>query len=358
MKEVLYDFGGLNAAVYAAMRFDMTADVVAIVQAVTLTAEPRVAPLAFVALVVAVRFAGPARWTTGASSLALKLAVAFLLSLSVAWGVKLATNFPRPWTFPGLGGAPATGLEAGASFPSGHAVVAAALVVALWSSLPRPWMKFAGLAWVGAVVLSRIVLGAHFPADLLWGLALGFAGAYVARILLDQFDVRGDAAWPFVVAVSIFVVDVLTKGVVVSLLPFGSSMEVAPVVSLVYWLNPGAAFGLLSTAGAWQRGLLLMVGVAASTWLVWAIAKSTFSRAEKLALGAILGGALANVFDRMLHGAVVDWIDMYWAAWHWPAFNVADAGISLGALSLLVLSSRLVRKSGAGVVSEEQTYAR
>jgi signal peptidase II len=132
-------------------------------------------------------------------------------------------------------------------------------------------------------------------------------------------------------------VDQLSKAMATRMLELHQPVPVMPFLNLTLTHNTGAAFSFLSDAGGWQRwffvGLTLVVAVVIVVWLTrlkpglhWLAA----------ALSLILGGALGNLWDRLAMGAVVDFIDVYYGSWHWPAFNVADSAICVGAVMLVV----------------------
>ncbi|MBL8383218.1 MAG: lipoprotein signal peptidase [Burkholderiales bacterium] len=149
-------------------------------------------------------------------------------------------------------------------------------------------------------------------------------------------------------AALIALADVITKEVVQARFAFGERMEVASFFNLVFWLNPGAAFGFLANAGGWQKPILVGLGAIVSSAIAVWILRGSMSRMVAFGLAAILGGAVGNVIDRARHGAVVDWLDLHVAGWHWPAFNIADIGITVGA-GLLILDGLFVapRKSAS-----------
>ena len=135
----------------------------------------------------------------------------------------------------------------------------------------------------------------------------------------------------------VIVLDQLTKIWASVVLELQQPMAVLPFVNLTLVHNDGAAFGLLATAGGWQRWFLTILALVISGVIV--IWLSRLKRQQWWLAGAlalILGGALGNVLDRALYGYVVDFIDIYYQQWHWPAFNIADSAISLGAVMLLI----------------------
>ena len=144
----------------------------------------------------------------------------------------------------------------------------------------------------------------------------------------------------FLAAAAVFLIDIASKAAVVAALPYGSSEPWLPVLNIVHWRNEGAAFSFLHDAGGWQRFFFSAVAVAASIVLVILIRRPQTDRPQRLAFGLLLGGALGNLLDRLARGAVVDWIDVRWQSFYWPAFNVADIGITLGAVLMLVCELR------------------
>ena len=136
--------------------------------------------------------------------------------------------------------------------------------------------------------------------------------------------------------------DQLTKWWALSNLQLGVPEPVLPFLNWLLLFNSGAAFSFLAQGSGWQRWFLTVLGLAASVYIVWLLRKSLGDQMLCWALSLILGGALGNVLDRIMYGAVVDFIDVYYANWHWPAFNIADSAICIGA-ALLIWSE--LRKS-------------
>ena len=148
---------------------------------------------------------------------------------------------------------------------------------------------------------------------------------------------RGGALRWLWCSLAVVVADQATKVAAVALLDPASSVELIPTIDLVLAYNPGAAFSFLSTAGGWQRWLFIGLAVGISGFIVhWLRDLPRHARWYPLALSLVLGGAVGNVIDRIRIGAVVDFIDFHVGDWHWPAFNVADSAICVGA-ALLVL---------------------
>lgn len=131
--------------------------------------------------------------------------------------------------------------------------------------------------------------------------------------------------------------DQLSKAVVEMLLPLGAVHPVSSFFNFVHTLNPGAAFSFLADASGWQWWFFTGIALVVSIVLVSLILRHPTSR-EVPAYALIVGGAMGNLIDRLTRGAVVDWLDFYWDALHWPAFNLADVWIVSGAALMLVKS--------------------
>ncbi|MAM60008.1 MAG: signal peptidase II [Maritimibacter sp.] len=118
-------------------------------------------------------------------------------------------------------------------------------------------------------------------------------------------------------------------------LAYGESVPVTPFFNWVHWHNTGAAFSFLADAGGWQRPFLIGLALVVSAALVYWLWRAPRLLGYRLGLSSILGGALGNVVDRARLGYVEDYLDFHYAQWHWPAFNLADVWIILGAALLL-----------------------
>ncbi len=132
-------------------------------------------------------------------------------------------------------------------------------------------------------------------------------------------------------AAVIGVLDQLSKYYVVQQFALHESLYVTSFFNLVHVRNSGAAFSMLADAGGWQRIFFIVVAVAASIWVVWLLKRQPQQKCFCLALALILGGAIGNLIDRVVYGSVVDFVQVHYAGWYFPAFNVADAAITLGA---------------------------
>ena len=148
---------------------------------------------------------------------------------------------------------------------------------------------------------------------------------------------RGASNWLWL---SFFVVilDQATKALVVGAVKMKSSIELLPILDIVYLENRGAAFSMLHDAGGWQRWFFIALALIVSVVLMVWLRKIRTSEQLILAIGLslVLGGALGNVIDRVWHSYVIDFIYFHWKDWYFPAFNVADAAISVGAACLLI----------------------
>jgi signal peptidase II len=146
-------------------------------------------------------------------------------------------------------------------------------------------------------------------------------------------------------AVLIVAIDQATKVAVERTFDYGDVLPVTGFFNLVLAYNKGAAFSFLASASGWQAHFLTAVGVAASLFILHLLARHGHQKLFSLALAMILGGAVGNVIDRVIHGHVIDFLDFHVAGWHWPAFNVADSAIVGGAILLVV--DELLRVRGA-----------
>ncbi|TSA05313.1 MAG: lipoprotein signal peptidase [Methylococcus sp.] len=139
----------------------------------------------------------------------------------------------------------------------------------------------------------------------------------------------------------VLVIDQTTKRVVDTTLRLYESIPLLPSFSLTYLRNQGAAFSFLSGAGGWQRWFFIGLAVIASVLICFWIRQIPNDRKlEASAWALVLGGALGNLIDRVLYGYVIDFLDVYYGEWHWPAFNVADSAITVGVIFLLLESLR------------------
>lgn len=145
-------------------------------------------------------------------------------------------------------------------------------------------------------------------------------------------------------ALVILIADQLTKTLILGHYRLGDSTVVTGFFNIVRAHNPGAAFSFLAGASGWQRWFFTGIGVVATLVILWMLRAHAGQKLFSFALACILGGAVGNVVDRLMHGYVVDFLDFHWAGWHFPAFNIADSGITIGAACLILDELLRVRR--------------
>ena len=145
----------------------------------------------------------------------------------------------------------------------------------------------------------------------------------------------------------IVILDRVTKAIVLDSFVPGESRVVTGFFNLVLVFNKGAAFSFLASAPGWQTAVFATVAVVAATVISVLIFRNTNNGIFCGGLGLILGGALGNLYDRLVYGEVVDFLDFHAAGWHWPAFNVADAAITVGA-GILIAEGFMHREEARG----------
>ena len=157
-------------------------------------------------------------------------------------------------------------------------------------------------------------------------------------------------AW-LLLSLLIVVLDFWTKQIATDSLTLYRPVEVTSWLNMTLAHNYGAAFSFLSDAGGWQRWLFtILAAVVTVILIVWMFRLQAKEKLTAAALGLIIGGALGNLIDRIINGYVVDFIDVFYRDWHWPAFNVADSAITGGVILLLLdalLQTLAERKTGA-----------
>jgi signal peptidase II len=146
------------------------------------------------------------------------------------------------------------------------------------------------------------------------------------------------------IAMIVILLDQLTKITITRMFSYGQSHPVTSFFNLVLAYNKGAAFSFLSTQGGWQRYLFTGIAIAAVIFILYLLKRHAGQRLFCWALALILGGAIGNLLDRMMYGHVIDFLDFYVRNWHWPAFNVADSAICIGAVLFVVDELRRVNK--------------
>ena len=150
-------------------------------------------------------------------------------------------------------------------------------------------------------------------------------------------------------ALAIVVIDQITKFVILQKFVLHETLYVTSFFNLLYVRNAGAAFSLFADAGGWQRFFFIGVAVVASAWVVWLLRRHPEQKLFCLALAMILGGAVGNLIDRVIFGSVVDFVQVHYAGYFFPAFNVADSAITVGAGLLLWDGFRPQQRAAADI---------
>ncbi|MDH5409070.1 MAG: signal peptidase II [Gammaproteobacteria bacterium] len=151
--------------------------------------------------------------------------------------------------------------------------------------------------------------------------------------------------WTWLSAV-VIVLDQITKYMASTMLLMYKPVAIFPMFNFTLMHNTGAAFSFLDDAGGWQRWFFTVIALAVSTFLiVWIKRLTAKEKLQAIALALILGGAIGNVIDRIWLGYVVDFIDVYYQQWRWPAFNIADSAISIGAVLIIIDTIKAARST-------------
>ena len=148
-----------------------------------------------------------------------------------------------------------------------------------------------------------------------------------------------------VLALILLIADQFTKVLILGYYQLGDSSPVTGFFNIVRVHNSGAAFSFLSSASGWQRWFFTAIGLGAAVFIVYMLRSHPGQKLFSFALACILGGAIGNVIDRLLHGYVVDFLDFHYAGTHFPAFNIADSAISIGAACLILDELLRVRRA-------------
>ncbi len=150
-----------------------------------------------------------------------------------------------------------------------------------------------------------------------------------------------------------FVLDQWSKYAVMDAMALYDSVQVLPFFNITYVHNYGAAFSFLHSAGGWQRWFFTAIALVVSGMILWWLRQTPKEqRLLPVAFAFILGGALGNVYDRIVHGYVIDFLDFYVGNWSWPAFNIADSVIFIGA-ALLILDMFINREQDNDSVADD-----
>jgi signal peptidase II len=157
---------------------------------------------------------------------------------------------------------------------------------------------------------------------------------------------RGGGMLPWLgLALVLLIVDQFTKILILGSYQLGDSTRVTSFFNLVRVHNEGAAFSFLAGAAGWQRWFFTAIGIGAALFIVWMLRSHAGQRLFAFAMACILGGAIGNVIDRLVHGYVVDFLQFHYAGWYFPSFNVADSAITIGAIALILDELLRVRRA-------------
>jgi signal peptidase II len=347
LTQILYGWGGLNEALFHLINGATPQSLAPLVQFFTFAGSYWTAPAVMVGLwLSAKRTSGEGRANAINSALIL-FVIAFVVAFVTASLLKVTLAFPRPSLVFGDAIRLIGEADSRYSLPSGHATFSALVVSALWT-LVNKRLRWILILYLVAVGWSRVAAGMHFPADVVAGWILGIASTQIAKRMLIWRSVKAPVAglW-YGLAVAIAMLDQLAKSLVSDHVTLLEMRPITPFFNLVHVLNPGAAFSFLASAGGWQRYFFLAVAVFACGWLI-AILSRPRPNIEATGFAMILGGALSNALDRALRGPVVDYFDFYWNVWHWPAFNIADVAICIGAGLILVMAFKKSEQASIG----------
>ena len=146
-------------------------------------------------------------------------------------------------------------------------------------------------------------------------------------------------------ALIIVVLDQFTKVLILGFYQLGDSTPVLSFFNVVRAHNTGAAFSFLAAASGWQRWFFTGLGVVAALFIIWLLRSHSGQKLFSFSLACILGGAVGNVIDRLIHGYVIDFLDFHLRGFHFAAFNVADSAITIGAACLLLDEFLRVRRA-------------
>ena len=156
-------------------------------------------------------------------------------------------------------------------------------------------------------------------------------------------------AWRwFALSAAVVLADQITKWAVLANFAYGERLQITGFLNLVLVYNKGAAFSMFADASGWQTPLLIVFALVAAGIVGYLIVKNPHRRLLCLGLALILAGAVGNLIDRLRYGHVVDFLDFHAMGWHWPAFNVADSAITIGAV-LLILEGLVHQEKRVGV---------
>ena len=169
-----------------------------------------------------------------------------------------------------------------------------------------------------------------------------------ARTAMEQASL---SRWMWL-ALLIVMLDQISKVIAEASLTFGQRVNVFPFFDFTLLYNPGAAFSFLANQSGWQRWFFTLVGVLAIAFIAYLMRRHREDKRFLLALTLIMGGAAGNLIDRVLYGHVIDFLLFYWKKWHYPAFNLADSAITVGAVLLILDELMRLRRTKVSADTE------
>jgi len=155
-----------------------------------------------------------------------------------------------------------------------------------------------------------------------------------------------------VVVLALILLDQITKVFFASIIPLGGSIEVTSWFNFVHLLNTGAAFSILADAGGWQRWFFISLSVLVVVPITVLCLLKKIDHAERWIGAGVVAGGGGNLIDRVQSGAVVDFLDVHWRSFHWPAFNLADVFIVCAMVAWVVLSVAISKRKATGLREE------
>jgi signal peptidase II len=167
----------------------------------------------------------------------------------------------------------------------------------------------------------------------------------MAKKSTRTFSTSSASLWLWLgLALLVLLGDQITKIWIIGTYQLGDSLPLSSFFNLVRVHNNGAAFSFLAQAGGWQRWFFTGLGSVAAMLMIWLLTQHAGQKLFGFAIACVLGGAVGNVIDRVLYGYVVDFLDFHYAGIHFPAFNLADSAITLGAACLILDELLRVRR--------------
>lgn len=157
----------------------------------------------------------------------------------------------------------------------------------------------------------------------------------VKHVVMPNSETNNWGPWVWI-SLIVIILDQATKIAADNYLTYHQPVSVIPMFNLTLMYNMGAAFSFLSDAGGWQRWFFIILSTVISIVLIiWIYRLKTTEKIQTISIALILGGAIGNLIDRSVYGYVIDFLDVYYQHYHWPAFNIADSAIFIGAVLLI-----------------------